>query len=218
MPSTRKKQLIILAEVLVGALLLTIVTFVLLKSHKKPARKCLQIDERPQLRLEQLRNVASADHKSLVGLSAYLEFGPNSSSANLEGHRSFGPFEVETVTLNPGKRASQELALESACNQVTLVLKRSLRVVEVEEILVEARGDNAARNCSTGPTGIYFGEDNGYVCYSKQALPCYARDKHGTPEGNKVADFVIEALRFEVNGEPKKIAAGEFSKPPRFCF
>ena len=204
MDSNQKKRLIIIIQVLLGVLIAAAVTIIIFSSHSSTngQNQCVATKKRPILSLDSWQNVRSQDNKTLINFAGYLE---------LPGGSTYLALDVYNVSTNSGPRGRQELKLMTKCGNLLMGLNRDSPIVEVESIQVEPA---IGRACQVNATGIYYGQDQSYACYSRQELEC------GGPgdKGEGAARLVVEALRFEVNGDPRQIAAGNFSKPSRFCF
>lgn len=215
--SNQKKRLIIIIQVLIGILVAAVVTIVIMRAHSSSPIKpnqCVPSNKKPRLtNINALANIHSHDNKTLVGFSGYLE---------LED-ATYLPLDVYNVSLDAVPKGRQELKLMTKCGDLVMQLHVATdQIAEVESIDLSGANGGAEGACKVNKTGIYYGIDQSYVCYAKQELECVRVDDESNPklQANKVAaiKLVVEALRFEVNGDPKQIAVGKFSKPARFCF
>lgn len=219
MDANKRKRLIITIEVLTGLLITAIVATVIVLSDLDGAGRgqCALAHRPAPFQVDRMKYVAARDNASLVSIWAHLEV----SSWPAEGapaERWYAPIALSGVSLGPGPDGSRELRLDSPCAQLTLRLAKWDAAIVVADIQVVALAGSALSNCSTGETSIYFGENFGYMCYLSQRYLCMELPELGRePSAPRRVELELEALRFELDGNPTLIAKGEFSEPAHEC-
>lgn len=203
-------------------LLLVIVAVVVTIVRTNSSMKCMRVNRRPSLAPSTNPvNIPSNDSMALASFSGYLEYD---NEEEPEAREMFLPLELQNVSLK-ASGGGQLLTLWASCAEIEIDLRLSDELYEANQVQVNVdRVDGQVDSCRVQPsTGIYFKANESYNCLSVMRFDCFHQDssnkakKREGSSGVRLTTLVVDSIRFEINGDPKSIANGTFSKPAHFC-
>lgn len=194
---------------IIGLIVLAIIVLVFLKSGPK----CDLIDTKPDVPsdLTKLKNLASSDYKSMLNFAGYLKYNIDSKD---EKKKQFLPLEIQSINTEDVKDTTDKLlVLNGDCAKMTMTVKtdkttskQTVSTINVD--LTTANGDS--KSCSIDPMGIEVSAGKHYSCKVDKIYTCFDKEKN-------VAQFIMNDLEFEVNGNSDKIKNGEWSTGAEVC-
>lgn len=196
-------------------------TLIFMKMFAGKISYCKPVEKLPELNLTTVQNVPSGDSKTLVALGGYLKFSSNLESSDSQdpGDYTYLRLHLNKIALWQNANKSQTLILNMNCAKLTLTFAPEDQMVTLKSIkieLVNSKGKHVVGNCLIEQTGLVMNPSDSYFCYSKQEYFCEVTKSSAGKR--RLVSLVVDALRFEINGDPKFIAKGQFSKAPKFCF
>lgn len=175
---------------------------------------CDPVSELPQLDLAAIENVPSADFNTLVGFSGYLKFDRNGKQAE---QYSYLKLRLNSTHLKRHAKGTRALILNTNCANVTLDFESQDQVMVVKSMEIALFNSEAdyMGSCLINKLGIFVRPTSSYFCYSEREYFC---EVASSSRKSHLVSLVVDALRFELDGDVKSIEKRQFSKPTEFCF
>lgn len=188
---------------IIVAVVVLLFIFVIPKSNS-----CKLQDERPKLDIAKATNYKTGDNKAMANFVGYLIYPKEPEKNSTINYLELDLESIsQTGTLNGPNPTKLKLA--TSCCDITVVMpvvdKKVNFYLEIDD--VSSDGDKTACTIAS-PASIEVNQY--YSCQKPQTYHCM-KDK------KLIAELQVERIEFEVDGDPKAIKKGNFSKEKRSC-
>lgn len=190
---------------------------------------CECVSRIPTYDLSKLEPKVTKNFDGIIKFAGYLIYERNVTNSHLykdEEKRIYMPLQLKSLSLSLNgdpifKQSDRHLIIQTDCakimmNVLTSVDKSIKEISRIQVVLEEPNGED--RNCIIDEVDFYSDKiDQHYACYVTKILACKVKDDKNGAKKRTVAQLVLKAFEFEIDGDEKLIRKGKFSTKAKYC-
>lgn len=217
------------AEIIFASVIITILVLVLAACSiflLSEQQSCQLVSSKPLFELIKSNNIPSIDLKVLAKFTGFMEFKlrvlDNSNSDNQASDqldKLYLPLELEAVGSYKSDEEETILVLTANCSTIMFTFEEKQESFKAKSALVNfpivPSGMETSFCRLDNIEGVEFSASERYACYERRAYPCYQLNALG--EKQIYGTFSINAIEFEINGDPEAHGTGRYSKSVNYC-
>lgn len=227
MEESNRKRLCLIGGAVATLLIVAIFVLILVFTLHVGGDKCKLTDTEPKQELTHLPSIRSADNRALVRFAGFLRLAIVDNNDDYEF--KYLPLTLKTVHYSVFANQNILLSLEADCAKLDMKIRETTEheyqvlSLSIMPKIQSARFDR----CGISTTALNTRSDEHYKCLYDKSYECTFVSDAITANNRTLAVnssgsltevyLIANQLEFELDGDTKLIAQGEFSKTAKEC-